>query len=73
MEETLAYEKRRQAHLEALGPVQTHIESAEIAALSNEHREYLQKRHGTLELDPVPDMSDADPYNWPQSRVSEVE
>ncbi|KAF2002387.1 MFS general substrate transporter [Amniculicola lignicola CBS 123094] len=26
---------------------------------------HLLKHHGTLELDPVPTMSDADPYNWP--------
>ncbi|WPH00812.1 MFS general substrate transporter [Acrodontium crateriforme] len=63
-------DKRREDHEynEELGPVQTNIESEEIAALSSEHRNYLLKRHGTLALDPVPDMHDADPYNWPQSR-----
>ncbi|KAI0017910.1 major facilitator superfamily domain-containing protein [Xylariomycetidae sp. FL0641] len=35
------------------------------AHLPAEHRQYLLNRHGTLELDPVPTMSDADPYNWP--------
>ncbi|KFY93913.1 hypothetical protein V498_04175 [Pseudogymnoascus sp. VKM F-4517 (FW-2822)] len=35
-----------------------------VDALSTEHREYLLQRHGTLELDPIPSMSDADPYNW---------
>lgn len=34
--------------------------------LSNEHRQYLLDHHGTLDLDPIPDMGDADPYNWPQ-------
>ena len=69
MEEVNAGEKRHQQWVEeSLGPVQTHIENEETANLSNEHREYLLQRHGTLELDPVPDMSDADPYNWPQSR-----
>ncbi|OIW34601.1 MFS general substrate transporter [Coniochaeta ligniaria NRRL 30616] len=31
------------------------------------HLEYLLARHGTLELDPMPDMNDADPYNWPKA------
>ncbi|OJJ43252.1 hypothetical protein ASPZODRAFT_146273 [Penicilliopsis zonata CBS 506.65] len=35
------------------------------ARLSSKHREYLLERHGTLELDPVPGMGPADPYNWP--------
>ncbi|PWY68613.1 MFS general substrate transporter [Aspergillus heteromorphus CBS 117.55] len=40
---------------------------AEIAAasLSSSHREYLLQRHGTLDLDPIPSPSGADPYNWP--------
>ncbi|KAA8651192.1 uncharacterized protein ATNIH1004_000070 [Aspergillus tanneri] len=29
------------------------------------HREYLWQRHGTLDLDPIPSMDPADPYNWP--------
>lgn len=33
------------------------------------HREYLLKRHGTLELDPLPAPEDADPYNWPAWKV----
>ncbi|KAJ5715656.1 uncharacterized protein N7483_012837 [Penicillium malachiteum] len=37
-----------------------------VAHLSEEHRQYLLARHGTLDLDPIPDMNDADPYNWPQ-------
>lgn len=37
--------------------------------LSQSHREYLLNRHGTLELDPIPTMSDADPYNWPGWKV----
>ncbi|KAJ5248606.1 hypothetical protein N7468_000057 [Penicillium chermesinum] len=39
-----------------------------IASLPEEHREYLLARHGTLDLDPIPDMNDADPYNWPRWR-----
>lgn len=37
--------------------------------LSHEHREYLLRRHGTLELDPIPMPTDADPYNWPTWKV----
>nr|KAK5448248.1 hypothetical protein LTR18_001336 [Exophiala xenobiotica] len=36
-----------------------------INGLSPEHREYLLRVHGTLDLDPIPAMDDADPYNWP--------
>ncbi|KAJ4172989.1 hypothetical protein NW754_003195 [Fusarium falciforme] len=35
-------------------------------SLSEEHKQYLLKRHGTINLDPVPYMSDADPLNWPK-------
>ena len=38
-------------------------------ALSEEHRQFLLQRHGTLDLEPMPDMSDSDPYNWPRRRV----
>ena len=51
-------------------PINADFERDEIAQLSPEHREYLLHRHGTLDLDPVPDMSDADPYNWPTWKVS---
>lgn len=37
--------------------------------LPEEHHAYLMRRHGTVELDPVPDMSDDDPYNWPTWKV----
>ncbi|PLB48985.1 synaptic vesicle transporter [Aspergillus steynii IBT 23096] len=33
--------------------------------ISSLHREYLLGRHGTLDLDPLPSPSSADPYNWP--------
>ncbi|KAJ5160758.1 uncharacterized protein N7482_007762 [Penicillium canariense] len=39
-----------------------------VAHLSEEHRQYLLARHGTLNLDPIPDLNDADPYNWPKWR-----
>lgn len=40
-----------------------------VDALSTEHREYLLQRHGTLVLDPIPAMGDADPYNWTSRKV----
>lgn len=47
----------------------TYLVGDEIARLSDEHRQYLLERHGTLELDPIPSMTDADPYNWPRWKV----
>ncbi|PSK54742.1 hypothetical protein B9Z65_3831 [Elsinoe australis] len=44
----------------------TYIEKEALAQLPEEHRQYLLNRHGTLELDPIPDANDADPYNWPR-------
>ncbi|KAJ5520858.1 hypothetical protein N7463_001311 [Penicillium fimorum] len=35
-----------------------------VTQLSEQHREYLLQRHGTLELDPIPTIDPADPYNW---------
>ncbi|KAM3080526.1 hypothetical protein ACMFMG_005472 [Clarireedia jacksonii] len=34
------------------------------AGISEEHKQYLLDRHGTLDLDPLPSSSPADPYNW---------
>jgi MFS family permease len=44
----------------------TYLDKGEQSQLSDEHRQYLLRRHGTLELDPFPTASDADPFNWPQ-------
>lgn len=45
------------------------LDEASIATgLSPAARAYLLNRHGTLDLDPMPSPSDADPYNWPQSK-----
>jgi hypothetical protein len=41
------------------------------ARLPKAHRYYLLQRHGTLELDPIPGMGPADPYNWPEWKVSD--
>ncbi|TIA13879.1 putative MFS multidrug transporter [Aureobasidium pullulans] len=46
-----------------LAPWSTHI-AGDAANLTPEHRDYLLKRHGTLELDPMPGFGDADPLNW---------
>ncbi|EAT78828.2 hypothetical protein SNOG_13804 [Parastagonospora nodorum SN15] len=43
----------------------TYLDKEEASHLSEEHRQYLIQRHGTLDIDPLPTMSDADPYNWP--------
>ncbi|KAH7115122.1 major facilitator superfamily domain-containing protein [Dendryphion nanum] len=43
----------------------TYLEKESIRSLSEEHRQYLLQRHGTLELEPIPTSSHADPYNWP--------
>ncbi|KAG2411999.1 hypothetical protein HFD88_009555 [Aspergillus terreus] len=43
------------------------VSYADVVAsrISKPHQEYLLERHGTLELDPIPSMDPADPYNWP--------
>jgi hypothetical protein len=51
------------------GQAATYEESL-AARLPKAHRDYLLERHGTLNLDPVPGMSPADPYNWPEWKVS---
>ncbi|KAJ7627490.1 major facilitator superfamily domain-containing protein [Roridomyces roridus] len=37
-------------------------------SLSEEHRRYLLERHGTIDLDPMPSLDPADPYNWPTGK-----
>ncbi|KAF2770298.1 MFS general substrate transporter [Teratosphaeria nubilosa] len=53
-----------EAELE-LGPRATYITTGAAAGISQEHRDYLIQRHGTLQLDPLPTADPADPYNWP--------
>ncbi|KAL2797102.1 major facilitator superfamily domain-containing protein [Aspergillus keveii] len=43
---------------------------SEASTLSEQHQAYLLGRHGTLDLDPVPSMDPADPYNWPSWKKS---
>lgn len=37
-------------------------------SISEAHRQYIIQRHGTDQLDPLPDFNDADPYNWPRPK-----
>ena len=37
--------------------------------LSESHKSYLIERHGKLDLDPIPSMDPADPYNWSSWKV----
>jgi hypothetical protein len=48
----------------------TYLDDEEASHLSQEHRQYLLQRHGTIDLDPLPTMGAADPYNWPQWKAS---
>ncbi|KXT09188.1 hypothetical protein AC579_429 [Pseudocercospora musae] len=48
-----------------IGHRATNISKGAAATLSQQHRDYLIQRHGTLDLDPVPSQDPADPYNWP--------
>lgn len=48
-----------------IGHRATNISVGEAGHLPQEHRDYLIKRHGTLDLDPIPSADPADPYNWP--------
>lgn len=46
-----------------------HLEYGNPNDLSPEHMEYLMRRHGTTDLDPLPTMDPADPLNWPSWKV----
>lgn len=59
-------------HAERITPTETHatyIDKENVQNLSEEHKQYLLQRHGTLDLDPIPGFGDADPYNWPSWKV----
>ncbi|KAF9886615.1 hypothetical protein FE257_011255 [Aspergillus nanangensis] len=45
----------------------TSMSYADIVAtrIPEHHQMFLLERHGTLNLDPIPSMDPADPYNWP--------
>ncbi|PHH89363.1 hypothetical protein CDD83_6209 [Cordyceps sp. RAO-2017] len=42
--------------------------ASESGLLGEDHRQYLLRRHGTVDLDPVPQMDDDDPLNWPRKK-----
>lgn len=65
LEDTL---KSRSDYIEKteLGDLTTELPGS---SLSEPHKAYLLQRHGTLDLDPVPSMDPADPYNWPLLKV----
>ncbi|KAL3475581.1 major facilitator superfamily domain-containing protein [Aspergillus californicus] len=55
-------EKSQSACVERTGDI---IVPSETNLLSEQHQAYLLQRHGTLNIDPIPSMDPADPYNWP--------
>jgi MFS family permease len=63
--ETVATIPHHSPDLEHAATHGTYLDKEEVSHLSEEHRQYLLQRHGTLDLDPLPTMGDADPYNWP--------
>lgn len=63
------YSGRNDVELKQLTAV--NVENVGAGSLTPEHREYLLQRHGTLALDPMPSADPADPYNWPQWKVSQ--
>ncbi|KAF7182849.1 hypothetical protein CNMCM7691_002593 [Aspergillus felis] len=59
--------RKTKTHSDFLEKAETDVDSVPYPAseLSESHRAYLLQRHGTLDLDPLPSMDPADPYNWP--------
>ncbi|KAF2141050.1 uncharacterized protein K452DRAFT_351714 [Aplosporella prunicola CBS 121167] len=53
-------------NLDGLQHQATNIEEGDVSHLTQDHRNYLLQRHGTLALDPIPSDDPADPYNWPE-------
>lgn len=64
-----AYAKHDMEFVEAADAANMDNSAGESARLSKPHRDYLMERHGTLDLDPIPAMDPADPYNWPEWKV----
>ncbi|KAK5081902.1 hypothetical protein LTR70_006521 [Exophiala xenobiotica] len=58
-------EKHMQGHHEEqIERLATYDRSFPASNITEAHRNYLIERHGTFQLDPVPDFTDADPLNW---------
>lgn len=66
----VANEPKHNEDLEHAATHGTYLDKEEASHLSEEHRQYLLERHGTIDLDPLPTMGTADPYNWPQWKAS---
>ncbi|CUM66600.1 uncharacterized protein PRCAT00004269001 [Priceomyces carsonii] len=58
---SLSIEKAETSYIEE----KTSVEDANV--LSDAHKDYLIKTHGTLDLDPLPSMDANDPLNWSSS------
>lgn len=41
-------------------------------SLRPEHSRYLLHRYGTIDLDPVPDLTEEDPLNWKRWKVRKI-
>lgn len=67
--EDFAQQKEDLEHANTHG---TYLDINEASHITEEHREYLVRKHGTFELDPLPTTSDNDPYNWSTWEVSSV-
>lgn len=66
-----AYAKQNMEFIESAADVNNpDTIAAQESRLSKPHRDYLIERHGTFNLDPIPAMDPADPYNWPEWKVS---
>ncbi|PNP86432.1 hypothetical protein FNYG_00134 [Fusarium nygamai] len=44
------------------------LERGFTSPLPETHAQYLIHRHGTINLEPLPDPTDADPLNWPRHK-----
>ena len=65
---TFGNTKNLTSDIEQLSSVDEHCDSNEaihIYELTAEHREFLLKRHKSIQLDPLPSHNPLDPLNWP--------
>ena len=68
-----AYAKRNMDFVESAADASQMSNFPSVTArLSKPHRDFLIERHGTLDLDPIPAMDPADPYNWPEWKVGNL-
>lgn len=71
MKDTLPTEniKSDSEYMEKVEHGQVTTTNLATASLPQPHQDYLLQRHGTLDLNPIPSLSGADPYNWPTWKV----